>query len=183
MSHLETDRLILREWREEDFEPFARINNDPLIMEYFPRRLADKDSDKLAKRFQAHFKKYGYGPYVVQNKEDGAFMGFVGLQKVESDVPFKGAVEIAWRMDYEYWGKGYATEAALAVLHHAFTELGLKEVVAYAVHDNTRAIHVIEKIGMKQDPKGDFHYPGLPKDSALGNFVLYRMTKADYQAA
>ncbi|MGB4106426.1 MAG: GNAT family N-acetyltransferase [Alphaproteobacteria bacterium] len=181
-KHIETERLILREWKEEDKKSFARINNDPMIMEFFPRRLTEQDSDRLIDRFQKHFETHGFGFYAVEMKKTGEFMGFAGLQNVEMDVPFTPAVEIAWRLDYEYWGKGYGTEAARAVLDHAFGKLKLKEVVAYAVHDNSRAIKLIEKIGMKRDPDGDFDYPSLAKGHPLGRFVLYRVTKKQHQS-
>lgn len=181
-KHIETERLILREWKEDDKKVFARINNDPMIMEYFPRRLSEKDSDHLIDKFQKHFEDHEYGFYAVEMKETGEFIGFAGLQKVELDVPFKGAVEIAWRLDYGAWGQGYGSEAAAAVLDHAFNELELKEVVGYAVHDNNRAIKLMEKLGMKRDLKGDFEYPYLPEGSALGGFVLYRINSKDYQS-
>lgn len=179
---LETDRLILREWKKEDRQPFARMNGDPMIMEYMPRALDEKASNKLADRFAEHFEKHGYGLYACERKEDGAFMGFVGLDNVSIDVPFAPAVEIAWRLDYEYWGKGYATEAARRVLDHAFGELKLKEIVAFSVHDNTRAIQIMEKLGMSRDMKGDFDYPALRKGHPLGAFVLYRLSRKDYLA-
>ena len=174
MKYIETDRLILRDWKNEDIPAFARMNADPMVMEYFPRRLDEKASAHLVEHFREHFKKYGYGPYAVELKATGEFMGFVGLDKVKFDAPFTPATEIAWRLDYGYWGKGYATEAAKAVLEYAFNKLGLKEVVAFAVSDNDRAIKIMEKIGMQRDPKGDFHYPNLRKDHPLGEFVLYR---------
>jgi RimJ/RimL family protein N-acetyltransferase len=181
-THIETDRLVLREWKEDDKKPFARINGDPMIMEFFPRRLTEDDSDRLVDRFQQHFEKHGFGFYAAELKKTGEFMGFAGLQNVEMDVPFKGAVEIAWRLDYEYWGKGYGTEAAEAVLDHAFTKLKLKEIVAYAVYDNSRALKLMEKLGMTRDSKGDFNYPNLPKDHPLGQFVLYRITKKQFES-
>ncbi len=179
MNYLETERLILRDWKDEDRKPFAQMNADPIIMEYFPRRLGEADTNRLVDRFNEHFKKHGFGPYAVENKKTGEFMGFVGLSQIDFDAPFTPAVEIAWRLSYEYWGKGFATEAAQAVLEHAFDKLKIKEVVAYAVHDNERAIHIMEKVGMKRDPKGDFDYPALHKDHPLGKFVLYRVKKKD----
>lgn len=181
-KHIETERLILREWKEEDKASFARINNDPMIMEFFPRRLTEADSDKLIDRFQKHFETHGFGFYAVEMKKTGEFMGFAGLQNVEMDVPFTPAVEIAWRLDYEYWGKGYGTEAARAVLAHAFGKLKLPEIVAYAVHDNSRAIKLMEKLGMKRDEASDFDYPTLPKGHPLGRFSLYRITKKQFKA-
>lgn len=179
--HIETDRILLREWEPGDVEHFARMNADPLIMEYFPRVLDEADTKKLVKRFQDHFKQHGFGLYALECRKTGAFMGFVGLSVVRDVFPFAGEVEIAWRLEYEFWGKGFASEAARAVIDYAFNTLKLKELVAFSVYDNTRAIHVMEKLGMKRDPKGDFSYPKLPKGHPLGDHVLYRLKAEDYK--
>lgn len=178
MKHaFETDRIIFRQWKDEDRQPFARMNGDPLVMQYLPRSLDEKASNHLVDKFQAHFDKYGYGLYALERKEDGAFMGFTGLNTVEFTAPFtspkKPATEIAWRLDYEYWGKGYGSEAAQAVLNHGLKKLKLPEIVAFTVFDNTRTIALIEKIGMHRVEGGDFRYPTLVKDHPLGSFVLY----------
>lgn len=180
-KHIETDRLILREWKEEDKKPFARMNSDPLIMEFFPRRLSERDSMRLADRFQSHFDEHQFGFYAVEMKKTGEFMGFAGLQTVDMDVPFRGGVEIAWRLDYEYWGKGFGTEAAEAAMRHGFGTLKLDEILAYAVHDNDRAIKLMERLGMARDPAGDFNYPSLPSDHPLGKFVLYRIGRKRFK--
>ncbi len=176
--HLETDRLVLREWQESDRKPFAQMNADPMVMEYMPRRLDEAASDKLVNRFEKHFKKHGYGLYAAELKETEEFMGFVGIDNVAVDVPFKPAVEIAWRLSYEYWGHGYATEGAQHVLAHALGELKIPEIVAFSVYDNERSLHVIEKIGLVRDPDGDFEYPRLPKGHPLAQHVLYRSAAA-----
>lgn len=183
IDRIETDRLILRPWTDEDRSQFARINGDPLIMEYMPRVLPPADSDKLVDRFQKHIKKHGYGMFAVERKEDGVFMGTVGLNSVEFKAPFTPATEIAWRLDYEFWGKGYATEAANAVLEYGFDKQGLKEIVSFTVRDNTGSVQVMKKIGMTYDEKGDFKYPGLPKDHPSSDFVLYRLYKKDFKVA
>jgi RimJ/RimL family protein N-acetyltransferase len=180
MTTLETERLILREWTEDDKKPFARMNADPMVMEYLPRMLDEKASDKLVGRFQAHFKKHGFGLFAAERKEDKAFTGFVGLDTVAFEAPFTPAVEIAWRLDYEFWGKGYATEAARRVIEYAFEDLKLNEIVSFTVHDNARTIHIMEKLGMARDEKGDFDYPALRKGHPLGRFVLYRLRRKDY---
>lgn len=179
---IETQRLILRQWQDEDRPHFARINADPLIMEYMPRLLPPADSDKLVERFKKHIKKHGYGMYAVERKEDGAFIGTVGLNNVEFKAAFTPAVEIAWRLDYGAWGHGYATEAARALIEYAFSELKLKEILSFTVHDNTASTHMMEKLGMTRDVKGDFDYPGMRKDHPLGKFVLYRLRQKDYLA-
>lgn len=177
---LETPRLVLREWCDGDFEGFARMNADPIIMEYLPRALDEDASKRLMGRFKAHFKKHGYGLYALERKDDQRFMGFVGINHVDFEADFTPAVEIAWRLDYEFWGQGYATEAAQKVLEFAFCELELSEIVSFTVHDNTRAIHVMEKIGLKRDIGGDFDYPTLKKGHPLGRFVLYRLRRSQY---
>lgn len=183
MTILTTERLKLRHWQKDDRAPFARMNADHLIMEYFPRKLDEKASNNLVDRFQKHIDTFGFGPYALEVAATGEFIGFVGLHKVELKVPFAPAVEIAWRLDYGAWGKGYATEAAHAVIRQGFEDKGLKEIVAFAVHDNSRALHIMEKLGMARDAKGDFDYPGLKKDHPLGRFVLYRLAKKAYQKA
>ena len=176
--HFTTSRLIFREWQDEDRAPFARMNADPLVMEYLPRSLDEKASNSLVDRFQKHFDKYGYGLYAVEVKDSGEFVGFVGLNTVDFKAHFTApkdpATEIAWRLDYEHWGKGLGSEAAAAVLEYGLNTLEIPEIVSFTVHDNTRSIHLMEKIGMERDEDGDFDYPTLPEGHPLGRFVLYR---------
>lgn len=89
--------------------------------------------------------------------------------------PFTPAVEIGWRLAYEYWGKGYATEGALSCLNYGFGSLNLEEIVAFTAVLNTRSRAVMERLGMHQDPKDDFNHPKLPLDHPLSRHVLYRM--------
>lgn len=175
--HIETDRLILREWQDEDLKPFARMNSDPLVMEHLPRVLDEASSKRHMKEFQKHFKDHGFGLYAVEVKDDKEFAGFVGLNVVDFKAHFTPATEIAWRLDYGHWGKGYGSEAAQAVLKYGLDELKLPEIVSFTVHDNERSTHLMEKIGMQKDPEGDFDYPALRKGHPLGRFVLYRAKK------
>lgn len=176
--HIETERLNLREWREEDLAPFARMNADPVVMQYLPRSLDERASGRLMKRFQQHFDVHDYGLYVLEVRETGQFAGFTGLDVVKFDAHFtsakKPATEIAWRLDYEFWGQGYGSEAAQAVLEHGQKKLKLKDIVSFTVNDNARSIHLMKKIGLKRDVDGDFDYPSLRAGHPLGQFVLYR---------
>jgi RimJ/RimL family protein N-acetyltransferase len=104
-------------------------------------------------------------------------IGFVGLQYVNFEASFTPAVEIGWRLAYEYWGRGYATEAARAVLDHAFKQLKLSEVVAFTVVSNRQSRKVMQKIGMRYDPQGDFDHPDFDHNSPLRRHVLYRVSK------
>lgn len=175
--YIETTRLNLRDWRESDLTDFARMNADPLVMQYLPRVLDEASSKRHLKEFQQHFKKHGFGLYVVEVKETGDFAGFVGVQHVDFKAEFAPAVELAWRLDYEFWGKGYASEAAKGVIEHAFSQLDLSELVAFTVNDNDRTIALMEKVGMRRDEAGDFDFPALKKGHPLGRFVLYRIQK------
>ena len=172
--HINTERLALREWQDKDREPFARMNADPLVMQYLPRSLDENASNKLIDRFQQHFKKHDYGLYAVEVVDTGQFAGFVGFNTVNFKAPFVPATELAWRRDYEFWGQGYGSEAAKAVVDHGVNALKLDELVSFTVHDNTCSIHLMEKIGLKRDEDGDFDYPTLRKGHPLGSFVLYR---------
>ncbi len=146
---IETERLILRAWQDEDLPIFARINSDPLIMEYMPRILPPADSDKLAVHFSEHIEKHGFGMYALETKESGEFVGTVGLNTVEFKAHFTPAVEVAWRLDYGAWGKGYATEAVQAVVSWAVEQPSIMRVWALCDVDNIASARVLEKVGME----------------------------------
>lgn len=176
-KHLETERLIFREWKDEDRKPFARMNADPIVMQYLPRSLDEKSSNKLVDRFQTHFKDKGFGLYAVEVKDSGDFAGFIGLQTVGFEADFTPAVEIAWRLDYSVWGHGYASEGAQAVLDHGLKTLKLKQIVSFTVPENARSIHLMEKIGLKHVEGGEFKHPAMRKADPLSYHVLYKSGK------
>lgn len=183
MSTLKTKRLILRPWREEDFELFAKLNADPRVMECFPAPLSREESDQLAQRMQKKLEERGWGWWAVSVPEVAEFIGFIGLSPLEPanfPVPFAPAVEIGWRLAFEYWGKGYATEGALAALHYGFDTLNFPEIVAFTAVQNRRSRHVMEKIGMHRDPHDDFDNPKLAEGHPLRRHVLYRLKKEEY---
>ncbi len=122
---IETERLRLRNWRDADAEPFARLNADPRVMEFFASPVGRAESDALIARERARIAERGYGLYAAEAKEDGAFIGFIGLADVTFPAAFAPAVEIGWRLSRDSWGSGYATEGARAVIDDAFTRLGL----------------------------------------------------------
>lgn len=174
---IETERLILRQWRAEDFAPFGQMNADPVVMEYFPKLLSREESDGFAAKFKGLIEKNGWGLFAVEIKETGEFIGFVGLNPVDYDTPFTPAVEIAWRLARPYWGKGYATEAAQAALRYGFETLGLAEIVAFTTEQNSRSRAVMERLGMERDPEEDFDHPKLPAGHPLLRHVLYRLKR------
>jgi RimJ/RimL family protein N-acetyltransferase len=143
-------------------------------MEYFPAILSAAESDALIDKIEGLFETRGFGLYAVESKSGGDFIGFTGLSTPSFDAHFTPCVEIGWRLAWDYWGKGYATEAARVSLEHAFGKLGLEEVVAMAVATNYRSRRVMEKLGMTWNPVDDFDHPRIPEGHPLRRHVLYR---------
>ena len=179
VDELHTERLLLRRWREADCEPFARMNADQRVMEYFPAPLTRAESDALVDRIEAHFAERGWGPWAAELRATGEFIGFIGLSVPRFEAHFTPCVEIGWRLAAEHWGKGLATEGARAALDYAFTELRLPEVVSFTTLENLRSRRVMEKIGMTHDPGDDFDHPAIAEGHWLRRHVLYRMGNAE----
>ncbi|MCB1107597.1 MAG: GNAT family N-acetyltransferase [Chlamydiia bacterium] len=178
MPHLQTDRLLLRFWKEKDLDPFAKLNSDPRVMEYFPAPLSRTESDQMVKRVQAQLEEKGWGLWAVSELKTENFIGFIGLHAVEQStfpVHFAPAIEVGWRLAFDYWGKGYATEGAKAALQYGFQSLCLNEIVSFTATQNKRSRKVMERIGMHHDPADDFDNPKLPEGHPLRRHVLYRI--------
>jgi len=174
-DELRSERLILRRWRDSDRLPFRQLNADPRVMEFFPEPLSAEASDALIDRAQEHFNRHGFGPFAVELIETNAFIGFIGLSIPAFDAHFMPAVEIGWRLAFEHWGKGLATEGARAAVDFGLNDLGLEQVVSFTVSDNLRSRRVMERLGMMHDPADDFDHPRLPEDHPLHRHVLYRI--------
>ena len=169
-----TERLILRPWRDSDREPFAELNSDPRVMRHFASTLTRAESDALIDRCVAHQAAHGFTFFAVERRDTGEFIGFTGLARPAFEAHFTPCVEIGWRIAFDHWNRGYATEAARECLRFAFDELALPEVVAYTVPDNARSRRVMEKLGMTRNPSDDFDLPRLPEGHPLRGHVLYR---------
>ena len=172
---LTTTRLRLREWRTEDLPAFAAMNADPRVMEFYPKRLTREESDLAAGRIRQHFERYGFGLWAVEAPGSADFLGYVGLSVLAWEAAFTPCVEIGWRLATAFWGRGYATEAARAVLAHGFRPLGLSEILSFTVPANRRSRGVMERLGMTYDPAEDFDHPMIPAGSPLRRHVLYRL--------
>jgi 3-dehydroquinate dehydratase/shikimate dehydrogenase len=175
MVPLKTKRLILREWKAADREPFARVNAEPRVMEYLGEPLSRKQSDDLADRIETHSRTRGFGLCAAELAETGEFIGFIGLAVPGFEAAFSPCVEIGWRLAVEYWDKGLATEGAREVVRYAFEELKLPELVSFTTVGNKSSRRVMEKLGMTRDPADDFDHPKLPAGHPLRRHVLYRL--------
>jgi RimJ/RimL family protein N-acetyltransferase len=175
---IETARLRLRDWCDQDREPFHRINSDPRVMEYFPAPLTREESDTLIDRIEAHQAQHGFTFFAAELLHTAQFIGFIGMVYTPFEAPFTPCVEIGWRLGAEFWGQGLATEGAQAVLQLGFDELKLPEIVALTVPANRRSRRVMEKLGMTCNAADDFEHPRLPPGHPLRTHVLYRVRAA-----
>lgn len=177
---LESARLLLRQWRDEDLPEFAAMCADPQVMRYFPAPLSRLESASLIGRVRGHFAEHGFGLWALERKDTGAFIGFTGLGVVGFDAPFTPATEIGWRLAREHWGLGYASEAAWTALRCGFDRLPLKEVVSFTSETNLPSQKVMQAIGMHHDSADDFEHPTLAVDHPLRHHVLYRITREQW---
>jgi RimJ/RimL family protein N-acetyltransferase len=177
VAELRTERLLLRQWRDEDLEPFAELNADPETMRYFPAPPLRVESDTLAERARQHIEAEGWGLWAVEVAGGASFVGFVGLARPSFEEHFTPAVEVGWRLARAHWGCGYATEAGRAALAYGFEELALAEIVSFTSRLNRPSWRVMERLGMSHDPADDFEHPGVPAGNPLRPHVLYRLSR------
>lgn len=172
MIYAETERLILRSWKPEDLPGFAAMNKDERVMKYFPTTLTDAETEAFYNRIRQEMEEEGWGLYAVELRESGEFIGYVGLHKIGFEADFTPGIEIGWRLAADHHGKGYATEAAKAVLRLAKTN-GIETLYSFTAEINRPSERVMQKIGMEKI--GSFNHPKLAEGSPLCRHVLYRI--------
>jgi RimJ/RimL family protein N-acetyltransferase len=172
---ISTERLILRPWKDDHFVPYAEMNADPKVREFFPSILTREQSDAEVRYFQSTYDRDGFCMFAAELIGTGQFAGFIGLQTMNFVVPLvaQPAVEIGWRLSGMHWGKGLATEGARGVIQYAFATLRLRELVAITVPSNLRSRRVMDKLGLKHVPELDFDHPRVPEGHALRAHMLY----------
>ena len=178
---IETPRLLLRQWREDDLDPFAALNIDPEVMRFFEEPLSRERSDAWARAIAAVIADEGWGLWALERRDTGEFIGFTGLQVPRHPLPFLPCVEVGWRLARSAWGHGFATEAGRASLTHAFGPLALDEVVSMTAVPNTPSRRVMERLGMVHDPDGDFDHPAVSLRHPLRRHVLYRVNVGQWR--
>lgn len=174
---LETPRLTLRRWQEDDRVAFAEMNADPVVMQYFEGPFTREQSDEAIDRYLAAFDRDGFSFFAATVRDTGEFAGTIGLQIMRFAIPNlpQPAVEIGWRLTQAAQGKGFATEGARAIVDFAFNQLGLSEVVAITALPNRASRHVMEKLGMTHRPELDFDHPRVPAGHQYQRHTLYSL--------
>lgn len=185
---LHTERLVLRDWRDDDLDALAAINSDAEVMEFFPSLMTRDESAAMIARIRARIANDGFSFWAVENRHQGTVVGFCGLSRVPFQAAFTPAVEIGWRLARSAWGHGYALEAARAALAFGWTR-GIDSIVAFLVPSNRRSAAVAERLGMLRDPDGDFDHPNIaPGSRSIGGHpnqrhILYRIARQSAPAA
>jgi RimJ/RimL family protein N-acetyltransferase len=169
---IETARLRLRDWREEDVEPFVRHTNTPAVMQWLggvgPE---DEVRRKIEERLMRWQRERGFTFWVVERKDDAALLGFCGIKLADApNSKVAGAFEIGWRLREDAWGQGFAREAAAASLAYAFDVLGAREVVAITVEQNAPSWGLMVRLGMRRREDLDYDDPIF---ADLGRAILY----------
>lgn len=170
---LETERLVMREWRDDDADAFYEINSDPRVMETLGPLKTREEISKLIVRLQELQAKDGCCFWALETKADERLIGWCGMIRGAHDIPVKDKLEIGWRLAYDTWGKGYITEAAKACIAWAAIEFPGEHVWAITSEDNRRSRAVMERLGMTYMPDLDFDHPQVDRDSNLLRHVTY----------
>jgi len=177
---IETDRLVLRDWREEDWAPFFAGTNTPEGMRWLGGVM---DTDKQAwqrDRLERYRREHGHTFWVVERKGDAAVLGMCGLKRANQPGGPQGDFEIGWRLRLDAWGQGYAREAAIASLDHAFAKLGAPHVLALTVAGNVASWGLMVRLGMERREDLDFDSPDFDVES--GRIIAYAITREAWES-
>jgi ribosomal-protein-alanine N-acetyltransferase len=173
----QTERLLLRPWRDDDAAPFAEMNADPEVMRYFLQPLTPEESRNYLEAFRERMAQNGFGFWAVEERHSGELAGFVGLNRPMYELPFSPCVEVGWRLRSAFWGKGYAPEAAREAQRVGFEEYSLESIVAFTALPNLPSQRVMEKSGMRRC--GEFDHPMVPAEHPLRRHVWYQIHRQE----
>ena len=175
----ETDRLILRDWREDDWEPFWQATNTPAVMRWLGG-VCDAEKRIAAQgRLRTYEREHGHTFWAVERKADGAILGFCGLKRCNQQGGPIGTMEVGWRLREDAWGQGYAKEAASASLDLAFGRFGADEVVALTVARNTASWGLMERLGMQR--RADLDFANADFDPADPTIIVYSISLEQWE--
>jgi RimJ/RimL family protein N-acetyltransferase len=164
---LETERLVLRMFRESDTDAYAEMLADPEVMRFLGGRpMPRQEAWRNMAMVIGHWHLRGYGFWAVEEKESGELVGRVGCWEPEG----WPQLEVGWTLRRRFWGRGYATEAARASMDYAFTKLDQTRVISLIAPENVNSIRVAERLGEK--PEGEWEVFGT-------KVIVYAVRKAE----
>ncbi|WP_369026482.1 GNAT family N-acetyltransferase [Qipengyuania sp. RANM35] len=175
----ETERLVLRDWRDEDWELFWGATNTPEVMRWLGG-VCDEDKRLAAQgRLLSYERDHGHTFWCIERKEDGAILGFCGLKRSNQAGGPMGLMEVGWRLREDAWGKGYAKEAASASLDLAFDRFGADEVVAFTVNKNVPSWGLMKRLGMRR--REDLDFDSADFDDQDPTIIVYSIAREDWR--
>ena len=179
MVRIETERLVLREWRDEDFAALHALCTCPRVMATIGPLHDEERTHALLARLQERQSRDGCTFWAVERKADAALLGFCGIKIADTPgSPIEGEHEVGWRLREDAWGKGYAKEAALASLRAGFETFDAPEIIAITIEDNTASWGLMERLGMQRRPDLDFRCPEFLEEE----LIVYAIDRASWLA-
>lgn len=176
----ETDRLILRDWREEDWPLFWEGTNTPGVMRWLGGVCDGAKRDAAQQRLLSYEREHGHTFWCVERSGDGAILGFCGLKRSNQAGGPLGMMEVGWRLREDAWGRGYAKEAATASLDLAFDRFDAEEVIAMTVQRNTASWGLMQRLGMRRRDDLDFDNAEFDKEDPV--IIIYSADRASWTA-
>ena len=176
----ETDRLILRDWREEDWPFFWEGTNTPGVMRWLGGVCDGAKRDAAQQRLLSYDREHGHTFWCVERRGDGAILGFCGLKRSNQAGGPLGMMEVGWRLREDAWGRGYAKEAATASLDLAFDRFDAEEVIAMTVQRNTASWGLMQRLGMRRRDDLDFDNAEFDKEDPV--IIVYSVDRASWTA-
>jgi RimJ/RimL family protein N-acetyltransferase len=176
-SRIETERLILREWQDDDADAVYAIGQDARVMRYLGPLMSRHDAQALVAGQIVYHRLFGHCFWPIERRDDSAVIGLCGLNPGPKETPLADQIEIGWRLAHDTWGRGYAYEAAVACLDYAWAHLDAMSVAAMTVPDNVRSRRLMERLGMRHYPAQDFDHPALDINNPLRRHVSYRIDR------
>ncbi|AKH43354.1 RimJ/RimL family protein N-acetyltransferase [Altererythrobacter atlanticus] len=183
--HQETERLVLRDWRETDWDEFLRLTNAPAVMRWLGGVMDDEGIAKARERIESYRRDHGHTFWVVERRNDGGhlsgeMLGFCGLKRANQPGGPIGDMEIGWRLREDAWGRGYAREAAERALQVGFLDYSAPHIIALTAERNVGSWRLMERLGMARRRDLDFNSPDF--DPELGTIIAYSITRAEWDA-
>lgn len=179
MQYLFTsERLGFRNWIDQDLHSFTQMNQDPVVMEFFPNILNGEETKAMIDRMIKTYQDIGYTFYAVCTLDNNEFIGFIGMIESTFKAPFTPCKEIGWRLKTSAWGKGFATEGAKRCLKYGFETLGFKSIYSITPLTNQKSEKIMHKIGMKKIT--EFEHPKIESKHELSIHSAYCIKKEDW---
>ena len=175
---IETERLIVRPWRDADRAPLAAMGADAEVMRHLGGVIDRAASDAAIDRYVAKAAQNGSDFWAIERRDDGAFLGFCGIRRGgHAGTPVPDEWEVGWRLRRDAWGQGYAREAAAASIDWAWANTPAARVAAWTVPANTASWGLMRRLGMVHRPELDFDHPAFAPGHPLCRHIVYTIDR------